>query len=194
MSIQNTLPDYSAIDSLLQQHAVPLTAAEMHGLITGFICGAVHDNSWKTLLHELTNEGLAFPKSLSKPLESLYHVTHEQLDDSVFNFSMLLPDDAESVFPRADALAGWVNHFLLGLGVAQPKLSEHKELTEVITDLRNIGALGYEEDENQQELEDALEEVTEYVKVSVQLCYITFVASKETTTENDKQDEQRTLH
>ncbi len=36
MSIQNTLPDYSAIDSLLQQHAVPLTAAEMHGLITGF--------------------------------------------------------------------------------------------------------------------------------------------------------------
>ena len=34
---KNTLPDYSAIDSLLQQHAVPLTAAEMHGLITGFI-------------------------------------------------------------------------------------------------------------------------------------------------------------
>ena len=67
-------------------------------------------------------------------------------------------------------------------------------MTEVITDLRNIGALGYEEDENQQELEDALEEVTEYVKVSVQLCYITFVASKETTAENDKQDEQRTLH
>ena len=62
-------------------------------------------------------------------------------------------------------LQGWVNHFLLGLGVAQPKLSEHKELTEVITDLRNIGALGYEEDENQRKsLEDALEEVTEYVK------------------------------
>ncbi len=69
-------------------------------------------------------------------------------------------------------------------------------MTEVITDLRNIGALGYEEDENQQELEeDALSKKLQNMsKVSVQLCYITFVASKETTTENDKQDEQRTLH
>lgn len=192
MSKQNTLPNYQTIDALLQQHTVPLTAAEMHGLITGFICGAVRDSSWKTLLHDLTNEGLAFPKTLSEPLEELYHITLEQLDDSVFNFSMLVPDESESVFPRADALAGWVNHFLLGLGVAQPKLSDHKELTEVITDLRNIGALGYEKDENQEELEDALEEVSEYVKVSVQLCYITFVAPKDKG--NDKQNEQRVLH
>lgn len=105
---------------------------------------------------------------------------------------MLVPDESESVFSRADALAGWVNHFLLGLGVAQPKLSEHKELTEVITDLRNIGALGYEEDENQEELEDALEEVSEYVKVSVQLCYITFVAPKDKG--SNEQNEQRILH
>ncbi|MEQ4923336.1 YecA family protein [Proteus hauseri] len=192
MSKENTLPSYQSIDALLQQHTVPLTAAEMHGLITGFICGAVRDSSWKTLLHDLTNEGLAFPKTLLDPLEALYHVTYEQLDDSVFNFSMLLPAESDSIFLRADALAGWVNHFLLGLGVAQPKLSEHKELLEVITDLRNIGALGYEEDENQEELEDALEEVTEYVKVSVQLCYITFVAPK--GKESDEQDEQRILH
>lgn len=62
MSKQNTLPNYQSIDVLLQQHTVPLTAAEMHGLITGFICGAVRDSSWKTLLHDLTNEGLAFLK------------------------------------------------------------------------------------------------------------------------------------
>lgn len=192
MSKQNILPSYQTINTLLQQHTVPLTAAEIHGLLTGFICGAVRDSSWKTLLHDLTNEGLAFPKSLSDSLEELYHITHEQLDDSVFNFSMLLPQENESVFLRADALAGWVNHFLLGLGVAQPKLSDHKELIEVITDLRNIGALGYEEDENQEELEDALEEVTEYVKVAIQLCYITFVAPQ--SKENDAQGETRILH
>lgn len=192
MSTQNSLPNYQTIETLLQQHSVPLTAAEMHGLITGFICGAVSDSGWKTLLHDLTNEGLAFPKSLSDSLDELYQVTYELLDDSIFNFYMLLPEESESVFLRADALAGWVNHFLLGLGVSQPKLSEKKELTEVITDLRNIGGLGYEEDENQEELEDALEEVTEYVKVTTQLCYITFVAPK--NKESDAQDDSRILH
>lgn len=192
MSKQNTLPSYQTIDTLLQQHSVPLTAAEMHGLLTGFICGAISDSSWKTLLHDLTNEGLAFSKSLSDTLDELYQVTYEQLDGSVFHFSMLLPEESETVFLRADALAGWVNHFLLGLGVAQPKLSESKELVEVVSDLRNIGSLGYEEDENQEELENALEEVTEYVKVAIQLCYITFVAPQ--NKKSDEQEEIRTLH
>jgi hypothetical protein len=57
------------------------------------------------------------------------------------------------VFDRADALAGWVNHFLLGLGVTQPKLDKVKDETgEAIDDLRNIAQLGYDEDEDQEEL------------------------------------------
>lgn len=188
MSIQKSLPNYETLDTLLQQNSIALTAAEIHGLITGLICGGSRDQGWQTLVHDLANDGLAFPQVIAQPLRELYDTTFETLDDSDFAFSMLFPDENASVFDHADALAGWVNHFLLGLGVAQPKLAEKKEVSEVITDLRNIGMLGYDEDEDQEELEQALEEVVEYVRVAVQLCYITFTEGKkaQTAVENNK--------
>ena len=70
-------------------------------------------------------------------------------------FQLYLPEgDDVSVFDRADALAGWVNHYLLGLGVTQPKLDKVTgEAGEAIDDLRNIAQLGYDEEEDQEELE-----------------------------------------
>ncbi|MEC5320493.1 YecA family protein [Brenneria populi subsp. brevivirga] len=180
MSIENTFPGYEAIDQLLRQQQVALTAAEMHGLISGMLCGGNHDESWKTLIFELTNEGLAFPQTLSQPLQHLYQTTRETLEDEGFMFQLFLPDDSDesvTVFDRADALSGWVNHFLLGLGVVQPRLSKAQgELKEAIDDLRNIAQLGYDEDEDQEELEQSLEEVIEYVRISAILCHNEFMS------------------
>ena len=188
MSIQKSLPNYESLDNLLQQHSIALTAAEIHGLITGLVCGGSRDHGWQTLVHDLANDGLAFPQTVAQPLRELYDLTFDALDDSEFAFNMLFPDEDASVFDHADALAGWVNHFLLGIGVAQPKLTDKKEISEVITDLRNIGMLGYDEEEDQEELEQALEEVVEYVRVAVQLCYIALVEPKNgpTAVENIK--------
>ena len=81
------------------------------------------------------------------------------------------------MFDRADALAGWVNHYLLGLGVTQPKLDKVTgEAGEAIDDLRNIAQLGYDEDEDQEELEMSVEEIIEYVRVAALLCHDTFNA------------------
>ena len=147
MSIQNEMPGYNAVDQLLNQQGVGLTPAEMHGLISGILCGGNKDSSWQPLVHDLTNEGLAF----------------------------------------GDALAGWVNHFLLGLGVTQPKLDKVKDETgEAIDDLRNIAQLGYDEDEDQEELEMSLEEIIEYVRVAALLCHDTFSLQKPTAPEVQK--------
>lgn len=188
MSIQKSLPNYETLDKLLQQHSIALTAAEIHGLITGLICGGSHDHGWQTLVHDLANDGLAFPQAIAQPLRELFDATFEALDDSEFTFAMLFPSEDSSIFDQADALAGWVNHFLLGIGVAQPKLTDKKEISEIITDLRNIGMLGYDEDEDQEELEQALEEVVEYVRVAVQLCYIALAQPNKgpTMAENSK--------
>ncbi|QCR35101.1 YecA family protein [Nissabacter sp. SGAir0207] len=175
MSINNSYPTYDTINQALRQQAVALTAAEMHGLISGLLCGGNHDASWQTLVHDLTNEGIAFPQALSAPLQALHQATRESLEDDGFQFRMLMPDDDASVFDRADALAGWVNHFLLGLGMVQPKLNQVKdEVGEAIDDLRNIAQLGYDEDEDQEELEQSLEEVVEYVRVAAILCHSEF--------------------
>ncbi|MBS9422393.1 YecA family protein [Photorhabdus caribbeanensis] len=178
MSIQNSLPDYQSFDEILHQQSVALTAAEMHGLISGLLCGGNRDSSWQVLVHDLANDGLAFSHPLAQQLRELREITFESLDDSNFAFSLLLPDEDDNVFERADALAGWVNHFLLGLGVAQPKFADRKEIGEIIGDLRNIGLLGYEESDDQEELAQALEEVLEYVRVAAQLCYIAFTEPK----------------
>ena len=94
---------------------------------------------------------------------------------------------------RADELAGWVNHFLLGLGVADPKFSDRKEVKEIVTDLREIGMLGYDEAEDAEELDDALEEVIEYVRVAVQLCYIS-LAKPRSAQKADAPEQKPTLH
>ncbi|WP_304168598.1 YecA family protein [Lonsdalea britannica] len=178
MSIENKLPGYEAIEQLLQQHQVALTAAEMHGLISGILCGGNHDDSWKTLVSELTNDGLSFPQVLAQPLLEIYQITRNTLDDEGFMFQLFLPDDTQdnvTVFERADGLAGWVNHFLLGLGVVQPRLDKTQgELKEAIGDLRNIAQLGYDEDEDQDQLAQSLEEVVEYVRVAAILCHNEF--------------------
>lgn len=178
MSIKNKLPGYEATEQLLQQHQVALTTAEMHGLISGMLCGGNHDDSWKTLVSELTNDGLSFPQALAQPLLEIYQITRDTLEDEGFMFQLFLPDDTQdnvTVFERADGLAGWVNHFLLGLGVVQPRLDKTQgELKEAIDDLRNIAQLGYDEDEDQDQLAQSLEEVVEYVRVAAIMCHNEF--------------------
>ncbi|ELY3754052.1 YecA family protein [Cronobacter sakazakii] len=188
MSIQNEMPGYDEVGQLLNQQGVGLTPAEMHGLISGILCGGNHDSSWQPLLHDLTNEGLAFGQQLAQALRQLHAATSDTLEDDGFLFQLWLPDgDDVSVFDRADALAGWVNHFLLGLGVTQPKLDKITgETGEAIDDLRNIAQLGYDEGEDQEELEMSLEEIIEYVRVAALLCHDTFTCQSPTAPEVKK--------
>lgn len=175
MSQFSTIPGYSTLTSVLSRQGIGMTPAEMHGLISGILCGGSRDNSWQTLVCDLTNAGEAFPQPLKQPLEQLHGSVAATLESDEFTFQLLLPDDTLSVFERADALAGWVNHFLLGLGVTQPKLDKVTgETGEAIDDLRTIGQLGYDEDEDQKALAESLEEVIEYVRVAALLCHSTF--------------------
>ncbi|KFC78135.1 YecA/YgfB family protein [Buttiauxella agrestis] len=188
MSIQNTMPDYDLVGQLLNQQGVGLTASEMHGLISGMLCGGNKDTTWQPLLHDLTNEGLAFGQNLADTLRQMHGATSDSLEDDGFMFQLYLPEgDEATVFHRADALAGWVNHFLLGLGVTQPKLDKVTgETGEAIDDLRNIAQLGYDEDEDQEELEMSLEEIIEYVRVAALLCHDYFTRPVPTAPEVQK--------
>ena len=188
MSIQNEMPVYTVMNQLLNQQGVGLTPAEMHGLLSGLLCGGNKDSSWQPLVHDLTNEGLAFGHELAQSLRAMHAATSDALEDDGFLFQLYLPDGEDvSVFERADALSGWVNHFLLGLGMVQPKLDKVKDETgEAIDDLRNIAQLGYEEDEDQEELEMSLEEIIEYVRVAALLCHDTFTRPQPTAPEVQK--------
>ena len=108
-------------------------------------------------------------------------MTKQQLIDEDFEFQLLLGD--QDLFTQIDDLVGWVNHFLLGIGLVQPKINRVKgDVGEAIYDLRQIVKLGYDENEDQQELGFAFEEIKEYVRITAMLCFDEFNESDITPT------------
>lgn len=76
-------------EPVLNQQGAGLTPAEMHGLISGMICGGNNDSSWQPLLHDLTNEGLAFGHELAQALRKMHAATSDALEDDGFLFSFI---------------------------------------------------------------------------------------------------------
>lgn len=90
MSIQNEMPGYNEMNQYLNQQGTGLTPAEMHGLISGMICGGNDDSSWLPLLHDLTNEGMAFGHELAQALRKMHSATSDALQDDGFLFQLYL--------------------------------------------------------------------------------------------------------
>lgn len=178
-----TNPLYFQLNQQLKSNEIGANASELHGFITGLLSGGNHDNSWQTLVFDMFNDGERFPESLLSVTEQAYQVTKQQLDDDDFELSLLLNE--EELFAKIDDLVNWVNHFLLGLGLAQPQLSKVRgDVGEAIYDLRQITKLGYDEEEDPEELAFALEEIQEYVRMTAILCHDEF----------SKSDVKPTLH
>lgn len=161
MTISNTLEFSQLVKSL----AIDYTPAEFHGFLSGLIAGGIQDDSWQTLTYQFTNDGHAFSQSVLQPLIAFYRQLGESFEQANTLFSLWQTDN-EDGFALADNIAEWTSHFLLGLGLAQPTLSqETDEVGEAIDDLDEIAKLGYDDSDNNDELLEAGEEVVEYLRV-----------------------------
>lgn len=165
---------YSELEQQLKSAQIGISVAELHGFLTGLISGGLQDQSWQPLLYQFTNDNHAYPTALINEITEIYQEIHRTLSDiDGFNFELLLPE--EDVFSRADAVCEWANQFLLGLGLAQPQLDKQTgEIGEAFDDLQDICQLGYDEQDNQEELAEALEEIIEYVRTIAALFYSHF--------------------
>lgn len=172
MDTQHTLLDYQSFSTWLQEQKIALTAAEMHGFISGMVCSACGDESWKTMLNEMTNDGVAYARSLMAKFEEIHQLVQQQLQEELQEgqekFFLLLPTKEEHRLDvRAEALVGWVNHFLLALGVMKPNLLlAGKSVEETLKDLREISYLGYGEEDSSEAVEQALDEIIAYVRIT----------------------------
>ncbi|AAP95881.1 hypothetical protein A6046_00370 [[Haemophilus] ducreyi] len=150
---------------LIAELEITETAAELHGFLSGLVAGGVQDESWKTLCYQFLNDGHAFSQQPLNRLAVFYQQLSENFNQANTLFSVWIPPHKDG-FALADAIADWTNQFLLGLGLAQPKLSrEIDEIGEALDDLEEIAKLGYQQDDNNDELLDAGEEVLEYLSV-----------------------------
>ena len=153
-----------SLNRQLQEAQIACNVCELHGFLSGLICGGVNDQSYLTLLYQFTNDDHAYPTALLTPITALFNQIRQSLESTDFDFQLGLIE-SDDVFVQIHHFLDWVNQFLFGLGLAQPKLSQEKgDIAEAIGDLQEICQLGYDEDDNEEELNNALEEVSEYTR------------------------------
>lgn len=163
------LPSYDEIALVARQWRLAADPAELHGALCGWLAGGGADEAaWPARV--LADDQVPTPTEDS-PLDRLRQVSVAQLEDRSFAFELLLPAADMQAVERADALFGWCRGFLGGFGLAagaKPPLSE--EGSEALQDLARL-AQASPEGGDEEEDEDALSEIEEYVRVAVLLLH-----------------------
>ena len=164
-----SLPGFNDITTTLMSTELKLHASQVHGLISGVLCGNFNqDTAW-----EATVMGEELLSETREVMHALYEGSAAQLADFLFEFQLLLPDDDDALPERAEALGVWCQGFLTGLQAGGVPVidREPSELTEAIDDLIEIAKMNYDEVTASEEDEAAYTELVEYVRVAVIFIY-----------------------
>ena len=172
----NARLDYDAFTSLLEEHNMVATAAEVHGVICGLICGgmAKDDARWQQHFNDLLNDGFGLPAELKKAVNLLFYRVYEDLL-SQHRLELLMPDDDQPLDERLDAMMEWAGAFLAGFGVVQQELNKASpELQEMIQDISNITQVSGEFEQEDEESEAAYTVLYEHLKLGATLAFEEF--------------------
>ncbi|RDZ29610.1 YecA family protein [Lysobacter silvisoli] len=163
------LPALSAVDAQSRQLALAATPSELHGALCGWLAGggaSVRDWPGKVL----ADNDLGTPDNGS-PLDQLRLASAAQLSDRSFEFSLLLPDADASLAERSGALFDWCRGFLSAFGLAGASANALSvEGREALGDLAKLAA-AQPQDDGDEEDEEALAEIEEFVRVAALLLH-----------------------
>ncbi len=170
---------YDDIEMLIQSADSFEGPSEIHGMMTGVLCvnPQFPFNQW---LSEID-----YTVSGSKDrdlLEQLFNQIADLLARNAYDFDLLLPDNDSPPNQRAIALSQWAQGFLYGLGYRGDEQNWPGETQNILLDLTKIAQLDPQVDD--QDDEQALMEITEYVRDSVLLIHDEF----------NQQTTQQTIH
>ncbi|SUB58253.1 Uncharacterized protein conserved in bacteria [Phocoenobacter uteri] len=188
--INNTIMAITKLNEfkqLIAELQIEYTPAEFHGFLSGLVAGGIKDESWQTLTYQFTNDGHCFSQIPLKKLTEFYQQLTESYSQADTQFQLCF-DDNDDGFKMADKIADWTSHFMLGIGLAQPKFQTEKdEVGEALDDLNEISKLGYDEQDNPAELASAADEIIEYLRVVALFLHSHFALSV-------KESDKKQLH
>jgi uncharacterized protein len=173
MSIE-PLPSFTQITEVLEEAELFTSASEVHGILSGFICGGIvlDSKSWLTHFNDVVNEGMGLPKKAKMLVSSIYTQVVSQFTDDGLGFNLLLPDDDKPLDDRCESMSQWAQGFLVGFGMVQSALSEaSEEVQELIKDIRDISLVSFDFEQEDEESEIAYAEIVEYLRVGAMLCF-----------------------
>ena len=163
--------EYEEIQQALKAAHSLAEASEAHGTLAGCLCATVAFR-FEDWLAEILPDGRADPQA-TRTLRELFESTAGALGADQMEFAPLLPEDAEPIDARANALGLWCQGFLYGLG-ASP-LNDARQLPgeagEIVRDLSEITRVGVDTADSVESNEGAYAELVEFVRVGVQLLF-----------------------
>jgi len=167
------LPDYYQANAALEAAGFESTAAEVHGTICGVLASPEAEKTdWlAAIVGADSSAGANLSKPVSEQLLVLFQGSRQALKEENIAFTLFIPGaDNSGIKARTDAIAAWCRGFLMGLSAGGLKefatLSD--SVREALEDLLDIAEVVAEENEDGQQ---ALVELEEYVRVVVQLIF-----------------------
>lgn len=164
---------YDDIDALIMRLALGADASELHGSLCGYLAGGGLLRQ-TTVLAALQLDGEATQPTAEDlaMLRRMARQCEDDLADPELGFEPVLPADDRPLPERAEAMAEWCRGFLGGFGLAgtdaHAKLSD--EAQEILRDIATIAASSFDYGEEDED-EDALIEVQEFVRVGAMLLH-----------------------
>lgn len=165
----DSLPSPADVAAAVREHGLGMDVPELHGALTGWLAGG--GSGGPDWLAGVTADAEMPRVAAGSALDRMRETTARQLDDRSFGFDLLLPDEDASLGERSGALFDWCRGFLGGFGLAAgsaPTLSD--ESREALSDLAKLAA-AVPQDDGDEDDEQALVEIEEFVRVAVLLLH-----------------------
>ena len=167
--MSETLPELQEVESAVRARGLGVGASELHGGLSGWVAGGgATGPDW---LGRVLVDGEVGAVAEGDVFDRLRAATVAQMEDRDFGFGLLLPDEGASLFVRSGALFDWCRGFVGAFGLAagaNPPLSE--EGAEALADLVRLAGAAPEEGGDEED-EDALAEIEEFVRVATLLLH-----------------------
>ena len=168
--------EHEELERRLASVDLELSGAEVHGLLCGLLCATSTDAGelWFGELFQQTEDGDLLLEECKQSLQRLYQQTHEAMADPGMGFALLLPSEEKPIRLRAVAVRDWCEGFLYGLGLGgttgQSALSEStRESLNDFTEITRMNTDAIDEEDDAEE--EALMQVTEFLRVAAMLVY-----------------------
>ncbi|PPC75282.1 UPF0149 family protein [Pokkaliibacter plantistimulans] len=169
MSSSTALPDFDSLSNLFIQIGALGSPSELHGTLCGFLTAGRRwsTDDWLKQSAQLLDIDVPESAQAKTALAQLYDVTLRQLEEGVFEFTLIVPDDDYAVAQRSQALGSWCYGFLHGYGMGGGQVDENldEDARESIQDLSRFTQLSDMALEEQESDEADLMELLEYVRV-----------------------------
>lgn len=174
------LPEYQAFVDSIAELELPISASELHGVLCGYLAAGANREGEAYLRAMMLNKNDASALAATLSLFSIYTVSQQQMSNLGFEFQLLLPDEDESLFVRAQAFSEWCEGFTQGITMAGVDYNhlQDEDAQEAIQHLIEFAHLDYQSLKVDDEDERAFMEVCEYARMAVLHIHSDLQASK----------------